>query len=71
MNSLFYEIKWVRKKINDGIEALTKKIQTRFQISKVLCSASLASDLIIWKRAWDVHVSAATSSQILLIWSGF
>ena len=32
MNILFHEIKWVRKLINDVLEAYKRKSQARFQI---------------------------------------
>ena len=32
---LLYEINWVRRIINDGVEALTRRSQARFQINNL------------------------------------
>ena len=36
-SALYSEIKWVRKTINDSVEALARKLQARFPIIQVLC----------------------------------
>ena len=58
-----YFWRWVRKIINDGVGALTRKSQARFQIIEVLCSGRTRVSVCVRAR-WCVHACASVCLKV-------